>query len=116
MFYLWRVNPTSSAAVYVGRFDKFRMAEEVVLGIASADNLKVVRRPTDQGLQLIVKSHATTLEALTQAITFFICNNPQRPEVRRLRVVVGDRPLKPGEGIPQTLEVSHVQGRSKVDG
>ena len=103
MFYLWRVNPDSSTAVFVGRFDSFKAAKEVVLGIASADKLKVVSRPTDQGLQLIIKKHETTLEALTSAITFFICNNAQRPVVRELKIQVGARPLKPGDGIPRRV-------------
>ncbi len=103
MFYLWRANPTSSTAVYVGRFENFKAAEQIVLGIASADNLKVVRRPTDQGLQLIVKKHATTLEALTSATTFFVTNNPQRPVVRELKIQVGSRPLKPGDGIHRSV-------------
>ena len=103
MFYLWRVNPGSPVAFYVGRFERFRAAKEVVLGIASAGNLKVVQRPTDQGLQIILKSHATTLEALTSAITFFICNNSQRPIIRPLAIQVGERALEPGEGIPQAI-------------
>lgn len=103
MFYLWRVNPEGTAAIYVGRFDKFKEAEEVVLGLASVDGLKVVRRVTDQGLQIIIKKHETTLEALTSAITFFVTTTSQRPVVRQMRIQVGFRPLKPGDGIPSIL-------------
>lgn len=118
MFYLWRANPDSSAAIYVGRFENFKSAKEVVLGIASADNLKVVERRTDQGLQIIVKQHATTLEALTSAITFFITRTAQRPVIRPLDIKVGKRPLKPGETLLDGLSEAHhgLQNRSSANG
>lgn len=98
MWYLWRTGPGDRAATYVQQFDSLDAVHSNIN--AWAEGNKVVVRKVSDGIQFIVKSHATTLESLVKATVYHAKRRRETPSVKEIEVCYRRRPIKPGDRLP----------------
>lgn len=100
MWYLWRADPSDRVGSYVSSFPSLDAVRRVMENIAGEQNRKLVIRRVSDGVQFIVKDHATTLESLTKAVTYYAKQERRTPEVKDLDICYRDRQVAPGGKLP----------------
>lgn len=100
MWYLFRAGPTDREARYVTSFPSLSALEMFVHSIADEGRKKLVERRFHDGTQFIIKDHATTLQSLANAVTYYASETKKAPPVREVEYRAGDRKVAPGEHLP----------------
>ena len=98
MWYLFRAGPGDRAACYVSSLPSLDAVRRVVEDIAG--DRKLVRRRVPDGVQFIIKDHATTLEALARAVVYYAKRDKSTPVVKEVEIRYRDRRVGPGDSLP----------------
>lgn len=107
MLHIWRTR-SSGKQEYVGGFFDMDAVENFIYDVAiDLGHLKVVKRVVSHGIQFIIKSHATTYEALAAATVYDVSASKEAPAIKTLDISVGKEKVEPGRGLPRSA-------RSKV--